>query len=73
MMDRCAQITDEENEKYINDIEKNGCEIYKLSKKERAAFEPLAETVWKEYVDNGRISKEELEEMLSVLGKKVDW
>ena len=73
MMDECAKITDEENEKYMKDIEKNGCKIYTLSKKERAAFQTLAENVWKEYVDNGRISKDELNDMLAVIGKKVDW
>ena len=73
MMAECAKITDEENEKYIEDIEKNGCKIYKLSAKERKAFQPLAESVWKQYVDNERISKEELDKMLAVIGKKVDW
>lgn len=73
MMDENARITDRENESYMRHIEENGCEIYVLSEEERAAFQPLAENVWQEYVDSGRISKEELDEMLAVIGKSVEW
>ena len=69
MMDENARITDEENETYLKHIQENGCEVYVLSKEERDVFKPLAEEVWKEYVESGRISKEELDEMLAVIGK----
>ena len=73
MMDENARITDDENASYLKHIQDNGCEVYTLTEEERAAFQPLAERVWEEYVDSGRISKEELDEMLAVIGKKADF
>lgn len=73
MMDENSRITDEENEQYIENIKNNGCEVTVLTQEQRDEFRPLAETVWKEYVDNGRISKEDLDAMLAVIGKSVDW
>lgn len=73
MMDECSRLTDEENEQYIANIQNNGCEVTVLTPEERAAFIPLAETVWKRYVDEGRITKDDLVEMLSIVGKTIDW
>lgn len=73
MMDENARITDAENATYLKHIQENGCEVYTLTDEERAAFQPLAERVWEEYVDSGRISKDELDEMLAVIGKSVDF
>lgn len=73
MMDENSRITDEENEQYIENIKNNGCEVTVLTPEQRDAFRPLAENVWKEYVESGRISKEDLDEMLSIIGKSVDW
>lgn len=73
MMDENSRITDEENEQYIENIKNNGCEVTVLTEEQRDAFRPLAENVWKEYVNSGRIAKEDLDEMLAVLGKSVDW
>ncbi len=73
MMDENSRITDEENEQYIENIKNNGCEVTVLTPEQRDAFRPLAENVWKEYVESGRISKEDLDTMLSIIGKSVDW
>ena len=73
MMDENSRITDEENEIYLENIKNAGCEVTVLTEEQREAFRPLAENVWKEYVDSGRITKEDLDEMLAVLGKSVDW
>ncbi len=73
MMILNGEITDKENESYVQHIQANGCEIYDLTDEERNAFKPLAENVWKTYIDNGRIAKSELERMLEVIGKKIYW
>lgn len=73
MMDENSRITDEENEIYLENIKNAGCEVTVLTEEQREAFRPLAENVWKEYVDSGRITKEDLDEMLAVIGKSVDW
>lgn len=73
MMDENSRITDEENEQYLENIQNNGCEVTVLTEEQRDAFRPLAETVWKEYVDSGRISKDDLVEMLAILDKTIDW
>lgn len=73
MMDENSRITDEENEVYLENIKNAGCEVTVLTEEQREAFRPLAENVWKEYVDSGRITKEDLDEMLAVIGKSVDW
>ena len=73
MMDECSRLTDEENEQYIANIQNNGCEVTVLTPEERAAFIPLAETVWKRYVDEGRFTTDDLVEMLSIVGKTIDW
>ena len=44
-----------------------------LTPEQRAAFQPLAEGVWKQYVESGRITHEELVDMLAVIGKTIDW
>ncbi|MBR1736309.1 MAG: TRAP transporter substrate-binding protein, partial [Firmicutes bacterium] len=72
MMGENARITDEENNKYIEHISENGCEIYVLSPEEREEFKPLAQRVWQDYVDSGRISKQELDDMLAVIGKHAE-
>lgn len=73
MMEDCSRITDEENDQYIANIEANGCEVTILTPEQRAAFQPLAETVWKQYVESGRITHQELVDMLAVIGKTIDW
>ena len=73
MMEENARITDAENEQYIRHIKDNGVKVTVLSQEERAAFQPMAEEVWREYVENGRISKQELDDLLAVIGKSVDW
>ncbi|MBQ7679183.1 MAG: TRAP transporter substrate-binding protein [Butyrivibrio sp.] len=73
MMEENARITESENEQYIRDIKAHGMKVITLTEEERAAFQPLAENVWRKYVETGRISREELDELLSVVGKSVDW
>lgn len=73
MMDKNSEITDAENDNYLATIQANGMEVTTLTPEERAAFQPLAENVWKQYVESGRITHEELTEMLAVVGKTIDW
>ena len=73
MMDENARITDAENEAYIRHIRQEGCEVVTLSAGERAAFLPYAERVWEKYVDEGYATREELEAMLAVVGKRISW
>ncbi|MCR4763211.1 MAG: TRAP transporter substrate-binding protein [Lachnospiraceae bacterium] len=72
MMDECAEITDEENAGYIRHISGNGCKVTRLSRAERQAFLPFAKTAWQNYIDEGRMTKQELEKLLSVIGKSVE-
>mgnify|MGYP002625863661 CR=1 FL=1 len=73
MMDENARITDEENQAYINHIQAEGCQIVTLAPAQREAFLPYAERVWEKYVADGNTTKEEIKEMLAVLGKNIDW
>ncbi|MBR1478481.1 MAG: TRAP transporter substrate-binding protein [Lachnospiraceae bacterium] len=73
MMDECSRITDEENEQYMKHIQDNGCEIYVLTPDEREAFEIYAQRTWQKYVDQGYATKQDIEDMLSVIGKEVSW
>ena len=73
MMDENARITDEENEAYIKHIQEQGCRVTTLTQAERAAFLPYAERVWEKYVDEGFASKQELKDMLAIVGKSVSW
>lgn len=73
MMEENSRITDAENDAYIETIGQNGCEVSVLTKEQRDAFRPMAENVWKEYIDSGRITKEDLDKMLAVIGKSVSW
>ena len=72
MMEIQSSMTDEENEMYIRHIKESGCKVTVLTKEERAAFKPLAREVWQKYIENGRISENELKQLLSVVGKKPD-
>lgn len=73
MMEENGRITDQENEAYIKHIQENGCKVLTLSSEERAAFIPYAQNVWKKQIESGLASKEELEEMLGLVGKKPNW
>lgn len=73
MMDENSRITDEENDNYIEHIKNSGCEVTVLTPEQRESFRPQAEAVWKEYIESGRITREDLDEMLAVIGKKVSW
>ncbi len=73
MMDENAQITDAENEAYIKHIKSAGVEVVELSPLERKAFIPYAERVWEKYVDDGFATKQEVKDMLSIVGKSVKW
>ena len=73
MMDENARITDSENEAYIKHIQAEGCQIVTLSQAERSAFLPYAERVWEKYVDEGYVTKQEIKDMLSIVGKTVKW
>lgn len=72
MMAECGRITDEENEQYKQHIQQNGCEIYELTTEERAKFEVLSRRVWQKYIDDGRITRDELSRMLAVIGKSLE-
>lgn len=73
MMDENSRITDEENENYIEHIKNSGCEVIVLTPEQRESFRAPAEEVWKQYIENGRITREDLDKMLDVIGKKVSW
>lgn len=73
MMDENSRITDEENDNYIEHIKNSGCEVTVLTPEQRESFRPQAEAVWKQYIESGRITREDLDEMLAVIGKKVSW
>ena len=73
MMTECSRITDEENEQYKQHIRANGCEIYELTPEEREAFVEYAERSWQKYVDGGYATKQDIDDMLAVIGKTVDW
>ena len=73
MMSENDRITDSERERYIKNIQANGCEVLELTQEERLVFQPYAERVWKKYIANGFATKEELKEMLSILGKDISW
>ena len=73
MMDENARITDEENNAYIKHIQEEGCEVTTLTSAQRAAFLPYAERVWEKYIDEDYATKEELKDMLAIVGKRVSW
>lgn len=73
MMDENSRITDEENENYIEHIKNSGCEVIVLTPEQRESFRAPAEEVWKQYIESGRITREDLDKMLDVIGKKVSW
>ncbi len=73
MMEENARITDAENEAYIKHIQQEGCQVLALSAAERAAFLPHAERVWEKYIDDGYATKQELKDMLAVVGKTIAW
>lgn len=73
MMDETSRIVEEENEKYIETIQNNGCEVYTLTPEERESFRPASEEVWKQYIELGYLTHEDLDNMLQIVGKSVDW
>lgn len=73
MMDENGRITDEENNAYIKHIQEQGCQIVTLSQSQRAAFRPYAERVWEKYIDEGYATKQELKDMLAIVGKTITW
>ena len=73
MMFANAKITDEENEAYIEHIKANGCDVLTLTKEQRAAFFPYAERVWKKFIDDGYATEDELEQILKIIGKSLEW
>lgn len=73
MMNETSRIVEVENEKYIENIKSNGCEVYKLTHEERESFRPAAETVWKKYIELGYLTRDELDSMLKIVGKTVNW
>lgn len=73
MMEENSRITDEENDNYIEHIKNSGCEVTVLTPEQRESFRAPAEEVWKQYIESGRITREDLDEMLAVIGKTVSW
>lgn len=73
MMDETSEIVEEDNQKYIEDIEAYGCDVYELTEEERESFRPASEEVWKKYIEQGSMTRENLDAILSILGKEVDW
>lgn len=73
MMEENSRITDEENDNYIEHIKNSGCEVIVLTPEQRESFRAPAEEVWKQYIENGRITREDLDEMLAVIGKEISW
>ncbi|WP_407428156.1 TRAP transporter substrate-binding protein [Treponema sp.] len=73
MMDENARITDEENNAYIKHIQEKGCQITTLTAAQREEFLPYAERVWKKYVDQGYATRQELIDMLAIVGKTIKW
>ena len=73
MMAENARITDAENAAYIKHIQSEGCEVTTLTAAQRAAFQPYAERVWEKYVDEGYATKQDLKDMLAIVGKNVTW
>lgn len=73
MMDETSSIVEAENEKYIQTLKDYGCDVYELTAEERDSFRPASEEVWKKYIELGRMTREDLDSILSILGKSVDW
>ena len=73
MMEENARITDAENEAYIKHIQSEGCQVITLTQAQRVAFRPYAERVWEKYVDDGYATKQELKDMLAIVGKTIKW
>ena len=73
MMEENARITDAENEAYIKHIQSQGCEVITLTQEQRASFLPYAERVWEKFIDDGYATKQELKDMLAIVGKSINW
>lgn len=73
MMDETSEIVEADNEKYIQTLTDYGCDVYTLTEEERESFRPASEEVWKEYIELGRMTREDLDAMLEILGKTVSW
>lgn len=73
MMEENTRITNEENAAYIEEIKANGTEVTVLTTEQREAFMAPAQEVWKKYVELGRISHDDLVNLLAVVGKTIDW
>ncbi len=73
MMSETSRIAGEENEKYIKTIRDGGTEVYTLTAAERNSFRPAAETVWKKYIELGYMTRDELDAMLKIVNKTVNW
>lgn len=73
MMDETTRICQEDNEKYLETIKKAGVEVYIPTDAERQEFRALSENVWKKWIDNKTMTREQLDKMLEVVGKSVDW
>lgn len=73
MMDETSRIVEVENEKYLQNIKGNGCEVYVLTDAERESFRPAAETVWKKYIELEYLTRDELNSMLKIVNKTVNW
>ncbi len=73
MMDETSAIVEAENEKYIKTIQDYGCEVYTLTAEERESFRPASEEVWKKYIEQGSMTREDLDAMLAIMGKSVSW
>jgi C4-dicarboxylate-binding protein DctP len=73
MMDETSRIVEAENAKYLENIKGNGCAVYALTPEERNRFRTAAETVWKKYIELGYLTRDELNVMLKIVGKTVDW
>lgn len=73
MVEENDRIVEEENEQYIENIKNNGCEVTFLTQEQRESFREPAESVWKQYVESGRVTKEDLVKMLEIVGKTIDW
>ena len=73
MMDETSEIVEADNEKYIQTLVDYGCDVYTLTEEERESFRPASEEVWKEYIELGRMTREDLDAMLAILGREVSW
>lgn len=73
MMVEDSRITDEENDAYKENIANNGVEVTYLTPEQKEAWMPLAEEVWKVAIEQGSLTRDELGQMLEIVGKTIDW